>query len=67
MMSANGKKAVPPCKKGNEMFQEGEWLGIIYTIERSIDDPCNAWLPGGRPSKRQRNRYDIHIQSSHDM
>ena len=30
----------------NEIFQVGEWLGVIYTVDRSINDPCNAWQLG---------------------
>ena len=33
--------------KRNEIFQVEGWLGVIYTVDRSINDPCNAWLLGG--------------------
>ena len=50
----------------NEIFQVGEWLGVIYTVTGTL---MTLVTPGswGRLSKKQRNRYDIHIKSSHDL
>ena len=65
-MDTNEKRSFPRTRK-EVNISSGEMARSYIYSDRSINDPCNAWLLGGVCSKKQRNRYDIHIKSSHDL